>query len=555
MPARMPAACPPACLPACWLCLPAQGENNVYECRGAGDRDPMHPTADPGAPSACGNSRDATGYACQMRSLVDGWRKQWSVVPGTTARAFPFGIVSLAAGTSEGHSNAMAAFRHAQTASYGILPGPEGSGMENTFIAQAYDAADPGDRSRSYAGNAGGASQTRTGPDAQVDSPFQSNYDFPFPGRVGYTAGGEQRFTQQYMGGLHPRAKQIIGRRLALGAAAIAYGRDDVPYTGPVLKSCEVLPAGRRCLPGPTYEACVRGDNYRYLGIPQRQITLNFDEELLRDDAVQVWPTMPDTEGLAMISMFNCLNGTCFSACNRNLTCTRQCALLRAPHCSGLAVSPLGPNGNGGYPTQYDADHMHFKTGRIVSPLEVQLNGTIWMPASISFNAGFGGDPLHRGDCHGNNNDNGGGGDGDDNRETSSSTTPPCKNWTRVDGWSSVVAQVPVAVPIGCGRGYDPKTGAPLACPSREDLAPGDWCENCTAQFLPTGVRYAWAENPCCGGLLPSGNILPCPVNSCPISTYNSTLPAVPFSASLTWTNETANGLGTCACEVPATCS
>lgn len=29
---------------------------------------------------------------------------------------------------------------------YGFLPGPVGSGMENTFIAQAYDAGDPGNR-------------------------------------------------------------------------------------------------------------------------------------------------------------------------------------------------------------------------------------------------------------------------------------------------------------------------------------------------------------------------------------------------------------------------
>ena len=48
------------------------------------------------------------------------------------------GIVSLAAGTSEGNSANMPNFRHAQTASYGFLPGPPGSRMENTFIAQGY---------------------------------------------------------------------------------------------------------------------------------------------------------------------------------------------------------------------------------------------------------------------------------------------------------------------------------------------------------------------------------------------------------------------------------
>lgn len=501
-----------------------QGENNVYECVDAGKRNSENDDV-----KACGNALDATGYACQQKSLVNGWRRQWSVVPGTTASDFPFGIVSLAAGTSEGHSNSMAAFRLAQTASYGILPGPKGSGMERTFIAQAYDAADPGDRTRSYK-----SGQTRTGPTSQCDAPYQSDYDAPFPGRMGCTAGGVQQFTQQYMGGLHPRAKQIVGRRLALAAAAVAYGWKDVPYTGPVLKNCSVLPAGRRCVPGSAdYDACMNSQTYRYMGIAQRQITLNFDEELLGTDAVQLWPTAPDTEGLAMVTMYNCLNGTCLSACGANSSCVEQCATLKAPQCNGLAITPLGPDGNGGNPTQYNAGHMHFKTGRIVSPLEVQLNGTIWMPASFSFNAGHGGDPLHRDDCiH---------------------PERPCTNWSRADGWSSVVAQVPVAIPIGCGRGFD-RNGAPQSCPPADQLRPDEWCENCTAHFLPTGVRYAWAEHPCCGGQPPSDNILPCPVNSCPISTYNSTLPAVPFSAKLVWNNETANGLGTCQCAPPMKC-
>jgi hypothetical protein len=40
---------------------------------------------------------------------------------------------------------------------------------------------------------------------------------------------------------LHPRAKQTIGRRLALAASAVAYGHADVPFTGPKLKNCSVL--------------------------------------------------------------------------------------------------------------------------------------------------------------------------------------------------------------------------------------------------------------------------------------------------------------------------
>ena len=36
----------------------------------------------------------------------------------------------------------MGAMRQAQTASWGVLPGPAGSEMENTFFAQAYDLDD-----------------------------------------------------------------------------------------------------------------------------------------------------------------------------------------------------------------------------------------------------------------------------------------------------------------------------------------------------------------------------------------------------------------------------
>ena len=57
---------------------------------------------------------DATcdsGYGCNMQLLVSEWRKVWSATPGTTPADFPFGIVSLAAGTSEGHDGNMAVFR------------------------------------------------------------------------------------------------------------------------------------------------------------------------------------------------------------------------------------------------------------------------------------------------------------------------------------------------------------------------------------------------------------------------------------------------------------
>ena len=49
----------------------------------------------------------------------------------------PFGIVTLADSGGEGApANAMGTMHLAQTAGHGVLPGPDGSGMENTFLAQ-----------------------------------------------------------------------------------------------------------------------------------------------------------------------------------------------------------------------------------------------------------------------------------------------------------------------------------------------------------------------------------------------------------------------------------
>ena len=50
---------------------------------------------------------------------------------GTTDPNAPFGIVTLASSGSEGGPH-MGAMRQAQTAGYGVLPGPKGSVMHNT---------------------------------------------------------------------------------------------------------------------------------------------------------------------------------------------------------------------------------------------------------------------------------------------------------------------------------------------------------------------------------------------------------------------------------------
>jgi hypothetical protein len=90
-----------------------------------------------------GNSDANVGYSCEQRELVAGWRRVWSETPGTTDPNAPFGIVTLADSGGEGAPGAAMGEMHlAQTAGYGVLPGPPGSGMENTFVAQAYDLDD-----------------------------------------------------------------------------------------------------------------------------------------------------------------------------------------------------------------------------------------------------------------------------------------------------------------------------------------------------------------------------------------------------------------------------
>ena len=93
-----------------------QGENNVYECMNGVDPSVISERTSDGGPLACGDSTKNTGYACSTKNLVASWREQWSVQPNTTSASFPFGIVTLADGTSEGHAHNVANFRSAQMA-------------------------------------------------------------------------------------------------------------------------------------------------------------------------------------------------------------------------------------------------------------------------------------------------------------------------------------------------------------------------------------------------------------------------------------------------------
>ena len=141
------------------------------------------------------------------------WRTAWSTAPlATTPASFPFGVASLAAGTSEGFSANMPAFRLSQTGGSGLLPT---KAWPNTFVAQLYDAGDPGD-------GAAGAANWHDGAGAYA------------------TARGAAPFTSFFMGAIHPRPKAIAGLRLAQAARHVAYGDNEVPWTGPVLTGCSL---------------------------------------------------------------------------------------------------------------------------------------------------------------------------------------------------------------------------------------------------------------------------------------------------------------------------
>jgi len=203
-----------------------QGENNIFQCAAGAE----------GEPDACGHVADGTGYGCFMQSLIESWRSVWSSGPagnGTTEALFPFGLVSLAGGTSEGFPHSMGAFRLSQAGGTGLLPTER---WPNTFVAQAYDLADPGQ----------GAVSAANWHDGQGAYPV---------------ARGLAPFTSYFMGPIHPRPKYEVGARLAKAARHFVYGDASAAWTGPVVTSCEV------------------GGNH---------VSVTFDASLLQGDALAV---------------------------------------------------------------------------------------------------------------------------------------------------------------------------------------------------------------------------------------------------------------------------
>ena len=241
--------------------------------------------------------------------MIDSWRSAWTGAPADKASRL-FGIATLAAGGSEGAGTHMAGLRWSQTGNYGVWPNPR---MPNTFGAQLYDLGDPwsnaGDGNRPVINQSSGQPSqpiTRscclapqkafnwTGdgpgcPNVNATEPFMRKacYDKfgcalpdPITGKYGplcatFDAGdwpqemrAVAKLVQQnapsgepgtnFMGGIHPRFKRFVGRRLAYAAARQlkrqqrerrgGAGGQDGALTGPTISGCTSTSPGQLVL-------------------------------------------------------------------------------------------------------------------------------------------------------------------------------------------------------------------------------------------------------------------------------------------------------------------
>ena len=225
-----------------------------------------------------GSSLSSVGYGCMQPRMVAAWRDIWSAEEGTTDPTAPFGVVTIAPSGAEGAGNHLSAFRWAQTANYGVLPNPA---MPNTFVAQAYDLDDPWafvghsvcstnaslPNSCTYTNN--GTEQPspccQCGPDMASSRCVWnvSNWNRDLAPLAPLARNSTD--TPQFMGSLHPRLKEPVGRRLAAGLVSLHYEGNGT-VTGPTIAGC-------------TYDA---GD---------ATITVQFNKTLLKGDAVAITRT------------------------------------------------------------------------------------------------------------------------------------------------------------------------------------------------------------------------------------------------------------------------
>jgi hypothetical protein len=167
----------------------------------------------------------APRYSCNFPSLIQDWRKQWHSSSGTD-EAFPFGFVQLS--TWGGDTSGLVApsddyvptVRLGQTANYGFAPNPS---MQRTWMAVAVDLG-------AWSGGCCAGSKRPAGP-AQCST---------YPNLC-----------------IHPQWKQEVGRRLALGARAVAYKSDGVYFQGPIAQ--QAVAAGRAANGGQAVRVYFRG--------------------------------------------------------------------------------------------------------------------------------------------------------------------------------------------------------------------------------------------------------------------------------------------------------
>jgi hypothetical protein len=67
------------------------------------------------------------------------------------------------------------------------------------------------------------------------------------------------------MGGIHPRAKKVVGQRLGKAARALVYGDVDTAWTGPVLIGCSLEPAPPDEPVDPKHQLPIAGPRIRFV--------------------------------------------------------------------------------------------------------------------------------------------------------------------------------------------------------------------------------------------------------------------------------------------------
>jgi hypothetical protein len=235
-----------------------------------------------------GRGDAGSGYECQQAALIRSWREAWSAVPNTTAADFPFGVVTLAGGASEGayywsanqhvpydqwlacvtqRSRApacldvpadwTAGLRVAQTGGYGYTPN---AALPNVFLGQNFDQGEPCgcDRNTQPPGGCWANEQ------CYGDGPYSLNRTWNFQNS-----------------GIHPRVKDIVGGRLAralLHLLASPNGSSSSAPT-PKLAGCRLTDIA---------DAGVSGG-----GGAARAVLLLFDAALLGGESVVVQAPVP----------------------------------------------------------------------------------------------------------------------------------------------------------------------------------------------------------------------------------------------------------------------